>query len=238
MKIQTIKKNLLSIFILGFMVIANANAQEIPTTSKKPYKSKTYFSFGAGVSLLQGVPDDFYQDGHGNVQIGLMKELPFNKRVSFLTGLELERLTYNVDFYPVLDENNNNFVQAPDGIKYTRIFQNSLNLSTQARFYFRENSKKETPNIFLQTGFRGGYNLSTTFAYRENNENQSINLSDIASPFNVQAELMLGFKGNYFEKLEILNASTFGVTYQFNNPLSAGNVENIRPIHLTWRFLF
>ncbi|TVP49746.1 MAG: hypothetical protein EA341_08845 [Mongoliibacter sp.] len=60
----------------------------------------------------------------------------------------------------------------------------------------------------------------------------------MASPFNLQAELMLGFKGNYFKKLEILNASTFGLTYQFNSPLQAGNVENISPINLTWRFLF
>ncbi len=213
-------------------------AQDEVTYSKKPYKSQTYFSFGAGVSFLQGVPDNFYQDGHGNVQIGLMKELPFNKRLSFITGLELERLTYNLDFYPVMEENTNIFIQAQEGVKYTRIFQNSLNLSTQARFYFRENSSKQTSNIFLQTGLRGGFNLSTTFAYRENNENQTINLSDLASPFNLQVELMLGFKGNYFKKLEILNASTFGFTYQFNSPLTAGNVEKIRPINLTWRFLF
>jgi len=213
-------------------------AQNEYNSSKKPYKSQTYFSFGAGVSFLQGVPNNFYQDGHGNVQIGLMKELPFNKRVSFVTGLELERLTYNLDFFPVLDENNQSFIQAPDGVKYTRVFQNSLNLSTQARFYFKENSSKQTSNIFLQTGLRGGYNLSTTFSFRENNQNQSINLSEVARPFNLQAELMLGFKGNYFKKLEILNASTFGLTYQFNPPLSAGNVENIRPINLTWRFLF
>ncbi|EOZ92867.1 hypothetical protein A33Q_3958 [Indibacter alkaliphilus LW1] len=49
---------------------------------------------------------------------------------------------------------------------------------------------------------------------------------------------MLGFKGNYFKKLEILNASTFGFTYQFNSPLLAENVEMVKPIHLTWRFLF
>ncbi|WP_373523694.1 outer membrane beta-barrel protein [Aquiflexum sp.] len=238
MKTQIIKKNLLNIFILGLLSILNVEAQEISNTSKKPYKSQTYFSFGAGVSFLQGVPDNFYQDGHSNVQIGLMKELPFNKRLSFITGLELERLTYNLDFYPLLDENNNNFIQAPDGIKYTRVFQNSLNISAQTRFYFRENSSKQTPNIFIQTGLRGGYNLSTTFAYREDNQNQTINLSEVASPFNLQAELMLGFKGDYFEKLEILNASTFGLTYQFNSPIQAGNVENIRPINLTWRFLF
>lgn len=235
MKTQTIKKNLLSILIL--LVTFNVEAQEMRKTSKKPYKSQTYFSFGAGVSFLQGVPDNFYQDGHGNVQIGLMKELPFNRRLSFITGLELERLTYNLDFFPVLGESNY-FIQAPDGIKYTRVFQNSLNLSAQTRFYFRENSSKQTPNIFIQTGLRGGYNLSTTFAYREDNQNQTINLPDLASPFNLQAELMLGFKGNYFKKLEILNASTFGLTYQFNPPLQAGNVENIRPINLTWRFLF
>lgn len=147
-------------------------------------------------------------------------------------------MTYNIDFYPVLDEKDNYFIQAPEGIKYTRVFQNSLNLSAQTRFYFRENISKQTSNIFLQTGLRGGYNLSTTFTFRENNENQSINLSKVASPFNLQAELMLGFKGNYFKKLGILNASTFGFTYQFNSPLTAGNVENIRPINLTWRFLF
>ncbi len=219
------------------LAMFNSEAQELRKTSKKPYKSQTYFSFGAGVSFLQGVPDNFYQDGHGNVQIGLMKELPFNKRLSFITGLELERLTYNLDFFPVLGESNY-FIQAPDGIKYTRVFQNSLNLSAQTRFYFRENNSKQTPNIFIQTGLRGGYNLSTTFTYRDDNQNQTISLSEVASPFNFQAELMLGFKGNYFKKLEILNASTFGLTYQFNPLLQAGNVENIRPINLTWRFLF
>ncbi|WP_194973086.1 outer membrane beta-barrel protein [Aquiflexum lacus] len=236
MKTQTIKKNLLSILIL--LATFNVEAQEMRKNSKKPYKSQTYFSFGAGVSFLQGVSENFYQDSHSNVQIGLMKELPFNKRLSFITGLELERLTYNLDFYPVLDENRNNFIQAPDGIKYTRVFQNSLNLSAQTRIYFRENSSKQTSNIFLQTGLRGGYNFSTTFGYRENNENQTINLSEVASPLNLQAELMIGFKGDYFKKLEILNASTFGLTYQFNSPLTAGNVDNIRPINLTWRFLF
>lgn len=226
-------------FILFLFVLSHSLiAQHESPTSKRPYKSQTYFSFGAGGSFLQGVPDNFYQDGHSNVQLGLMKEMPFNNRVSFVTGVELERLTYNLDFFPVLDENNSQFIQAPDGVKYTRVFQNSLNLSAQARFYFKENSSKQTTNIFLQTGFRGGYNLSTTFSYRENDENQTINLSDVARPFNVQAELMLGFKGNYFKKLEILNASTFGLTYQFNSPLNAGNVENISPIHLTWRFLF
>lgn len=213
-------------------------AQNDGLSSKKPYKSQTYFSFGAGVSLLRGVPDNFYQDGHGNVQIGLMKEMPFSKRISFVTGLELERLTYNIDFFPVLDENNQTFIQAPDGVKYTRVFQNSLNLSAQARIYFKENSSKETSNIFLQTGLRGGYNLSTTFTYRENDQNQSVNLSEVASPFNLQAELMLGFKGDYFKKLEILNASTFGITYQFNSPLTVMNVDNVKPINLTWRFLF
>lgn len=228
-----------ALFFFFLLVMSQSlMAQNEEPSSNKPYKSQTYFSFGAGVSFLQGVPNNFYQDGHGNVQVGLMKELPFNKKISFITGLELERLTYNLDFFSVLDENNQTFIQAPDGVKYTRVFQNSLNLSAQARIYFRENSSKQTSNIFLQTGLRGGYNLSTTFAFRENNQNQSINLSEVASPFNLQAELMLGFKGNYFKKLEILNASTFGLTYQFNSPLQAGNVENIRPINLTWRFLF
>ncbi|PRY90699.1 outer membrane beta-barrel protein [Mongoliibacter ruber] len=213
-------------------------AQNAEPSSKKPYKSQTYFSFGAGLSVLQGVPDNFYQDGHGNIQIGFMKEMPINRRLSFLTGLELERTTYNLDFFPVLDESNNTLIQAPDGIKYSRIYQNSFNLSAQARLYFKDNNSKEKPNIFLQTGFRGGYNLSSTYSFRENNENQSINLSELANPFNLQAELMLGFKGNYFKKLEILNASSFGMTYQFNPLLTAGNVENIKPIHLTWRFLF
>lgn len=235
---KTIRFTKALLIIAFFLHGHHLMAQNENTSSNKPYKSQTYFSFGAGVSFLQGVPDNFYQDGHGNVQIGLMKEIPFNKRVSFVTGLELERLTYNLDFFPILDENNQSFIQAPDGIKYTRVFQNSLNLSAQARIYFKENSSKQTSNIFLQTGLRGGYNLSTTFAFRENNQNQSLNLSEIASPFNLQAELMLGFKGNYFKKLEILNASTFGFTFQFNTPLRAGNVEIIKPIHLTWRFLF
>lgn len=235
---KRIKLTKASLIIVLFILSQNLLAQNAGSASKKPYKSQTYFSFGAGVSLLQGVPDNFYQDGHGNVQLGLMKELPFSKRVSFVTGLELERLTYNLDFFPVLDENKQTFIQAPDGIKYTRVFQNSLNLSAQARFYFKENSSKETSNIFLQTGLRAGYNLSTTFSFRENDQNQSVNLSEVASPFNLQAELMLGFKGNYFNKLEILNASTFGFTYQFISPLAAENVENIRSINLTWRFLF
>ncbi|UJP65547.1 outer membrane beta-barrel protein [Mongoliitalea daihaiensis] len=213
-------------------------AQNDGLFSKKPYKSQTYFSFGAGVSLLQGVPDNIYQDGHGSVQVGFVKELPFTKRFSFMSGIELERLTYNLDFFPNLDENNETFIQAPDGIKYTRVFQNSLNLSTQARFYFKANNSQETSNAFLQTGLRAGFNLSTTYSFRENDQNQSINLSKVSDPFHLQAELMLGFKGDYFKKLEILNASTFGVTYQFNSLLTAKNMGTIRPVHLTWRFLF
>lgn len=215
---------------------SNAQIENQPT--KRPYKNQTYFSFGAGVSLMQGLPEMFYQDGHSNLQIGLMMELPLNKRISFISGLELERLTYNVDFFPISDENKSVFTQAPNGIKYTRIFQNSLNLSAQARIYFKDNSSKKTSNIFLQTGLRSAYNLSTTFAFRGNNENKNINLSHISSPLNLQGELMLGFKGNYFKKLEILNASSFGFTYQFTQPLMAEKVENFRPIHLTWRFLF
>ncbi|WP_114749787.1 outer membrane beta-barrel protein [Pleomorphovibrio marinus] len=235
---KTLKFTKATLILFLFILSQSILAQNGTPTSKRPYKSQTYFSFGAGVSLLQGVSDNFYQDGHSNVQLGLMKEIPINHKVSFVTGVELERLTYNLDFFPVLDENNSQFIQGPDGIKYTRVFQNSLNLSAQTRFYFKENSSKQTTNIFLQIGLRGGYNLSTTFSFRENNENQSIDLSDVARPFNVQAELMLGFKGNYFKKLEILNASSFGLTYQFNSLLTAGNVENISPVHLTWRFLF
>ncbi|GAB2621576.1 hypothetical protein [Belliella aquatica] len=235
---KKIKLSKALLIIVIFNLSQTLKAQNIELTSKKPYRSQTYFSFGAGVSFLRGVPNSFYQDGHSNVQIGLMKEMPINKRVSFVTGLELERLIYDLDFFPILDENNQAFTQAPDGVKFTRVFQNSLNLSAQTRIYFKDNSSKETSNIFLQTGLKGGYNLSTTFTYRENDQNESINLSNVASTFNLQAELMLGFKGNYFKKLEILNASSFGVTYQFHSPLKARNVENIRPLNLTWRFLF
>lgn len=223
---------------MGTMCTLKLNAQELRKSSRKPYTSQTYFSFGAGLTFLQGVPDNLYQDGHGNVQLGIMREMPFNNRFSFLTGLELERTTYNIDFFPILDENNTTITKAPAGIKYTRVFQNSLNISAQARFYFKQNSSKQTSNIFIQTGMRAGYNLSTTFTYRENNQNQSLNLSEIASPINLQAELMLGFKGNYFKSLQILNASSFGLTYQFNQLLTSDNVDKIRPIHLTWRFLF
>lgn len=231
------KAPLLLLFVL-LMLGKNLLAKTENQASDRPYSSQTYFSFGAGFSLLQGVSENFYQDGHSNVQIGFMREIPFNPRVSLVTGLELERLTYSLDFFPELSEDSYTFIKAPEGIKYTRLFQNSLNLSTQARIYLKENTSKEKGNIFLQSGLRAGYNLSTTFAYRENSKNETVNLSDGASQFGLQAEIMLGIKGDYFEKLKILNASSFGLTYQFNSPLQIENVVNVRPVHLTWRFLF
>ena len=236
MKTITLSKTLFIFFLLISSHILTG--QDKDSTFKKPYQSQTYFVLGAGTSLLRNVPSNFYQDGHSNMQIGLMKEFPFNKKLSFIAGLELERLIYNLDFFPVLQDDGNTFVQAPSGVKYTRLFQSSMNLSIQTRFYFRENNSRNAPNIFVQTGLRGGYNLSSVMTYRENDQDESINLSEIVSPFNFQIELMLGFKGDFFKKLDILNASAFGLTYQVGNVLDAGNVDQVKPIHLTWRFLF
>ena len=238
MKNLSFRKVCFSLVLLMTLGAQSLVAQENEIKSKKPYSSQTYFSFGAGMSFLSGTQDQFYQDGHSNVQIGFMKEFPATQRVSWVAGLELERLTYSLDFFPEEGEGGKRFIPAPDGVKYTRIFQNSLNLSAQTRIYFRDNSSEQSSNIFLQAGFRAGYNLSTTFSYRESSAQESINLSEITQPINLQAEFLLGFKGAYFDKLAILNSSSFGLIYQFNNPWSAGNVGNVKPIHLTWRFLF
>lgn len=236
MKTVTLTKALLILLLLllGQML----RGQNEDSISIKPYQSQTYFVLGAGTSLLRNVPDNFYQDGHSNMQIGVMKEIPFSKKHSFMAGLELERLMYNLDFFPIDEEEGIIFIQAPKGVKYTRLYHSSINLSIQTRFYFRENNSKQAPNIFIQTGLRGGYNFSSVMTYRENDQDESLNLSDIANPFNLQIELMLGFKGDFFKKLEILNASALGLTYQFGAVLEAGKVNHIKPIHLTWRFLF
>lgn len=52
-----------------------------------------------------------------------------------------------------------------------------------------------------------------------------------------QAELMVGFKGQFFKRFDLLNASTLGLMYRFTPMLNEGSTR-IFPLHFTWRFLF
>ena len=103
----------------------------------------------------------------------------------------------------------------------------------------------DSRNMFIQGGLRltqslaflGNESTETYYFYRSSGENQSISLENFANQKGLQIEMMVGFKGQFFKKFDLLNASTLGFMYQLN-PMFEENSTELYPLHFTWRFLF
>jgi len=219
-------------------------AQDTSSTFQRHHNF--YISVGAGSSTLNEFPSDIYFDGSTNLQLGAMYERAFHKRFSLVVGLEFEQVSYNFDGdLEFISNSELKLIEAGQDKKYTGIRQRSLALPIQIRTYFWENYNADTKNMFLQGGVRvvqsldfiGSNPLRTTYYYRSEGKNEEIELSDYTNQTLLQAELMIGFKGQFFKRIDLLNASTLGVMYQFN-PMFKGNSTEIYPMHFTWRFLF
>lgn len=229
---------LLFSFLFVFVSSSVSNAQTDTTESYQRHWN-FYLSFGGGVSLMKNVPQDIYQDGHSNVQIGFIVERSLNKRLSLISGIELERNNYSLDGQFNQNQNSLTLRIAPDDIKYTKLNQVLINLPIQSRIYLYKNNHKNSSNAFLQTGLRIGLVGNTSFLYRKSYENFSEDLNAYTKPLIYQWEFMIGFKGDFFKKLDLLNASTLGLIYQLSPMFDKQYLNNeIAPIHLTWRFLF
>lgn len=211
-----------------------AQADEI----KQPHWNR-YFSFGAGPSYLSNFNAEVYQDGHSNVQLGLLFERSVHPRLSLLAGVELERMVYAFDGILLTDANDQTQIEvAPGDIKYTTIVRNNLALPLQLRYYFQPNNRPEDTGVYVQGGIRVALNGSSDFTYRQGGEAQSDDISGLTQQRTLSGEFMLGFKGNFFERIDLLNASSFGIIYQFTPVFAVSTTNAIRPIHVTWRFLF
>ncbi|WP_299523737.1 outer membrane beta-barrel protein [Winogradskyella sp.] len=230
--------------IIALSIFTLSNAQEMATTFNK--HNNFYISFGAGTSVLRDLPSDIYFDGSTNLQLGFMYERAFHKRFSFLTGIEFEQATYN--FNGDLDFNSNNgfdLVRAGPDKKYTGFRQRNLTAPIQGRFYFMDNNASDSRNIFIQAGLRltqsldfiGNDSFETYYFYRSRGKDESIMLTDFVNQRRIQLEFMFGFKGQFFKKFDVLNASTLGFMYQLN-PIFTSDSTAVHPIHFTWRFLF
>ncbi|MDN5210503.1 hypothetical protein QQ020_00550 [Fulvivirgaceae bacterium BMA12] len=225
-------------------VEADLFAQEPPHDFQR--HSNIYISFGAGSSMLNQFPSDIYFAGSTNLQLGAMYESAFHKRFSLIAGVEFEQVSYNFDGdIDFTSGSTLNIVRAGSDKKYTRIRQRNVAIPLQGRFYFSSNNTADTKNMFVQSGIRlvqtldfiNSDSFGTTYYYRSNGEENQISLDDFANQTVIQAELMIGFKGQFFKNFDILNASTLGFMYQFTPLLKDGSTE-IYPIHFTWRFLF
>lgn len=233
-------KSLLLAFTCLVILIQISSAQQDNTNAQHEPYFRTYFSFGAGVSIAQGLPADIYQDGNSNVQIGVQFEKTLGSRFSAISGIEIEQNIYNFDGFAQADEMGNgiSIQRAGDDTKYTKVIQRNISLPIQARVYYRPNLSRNTSNAYLQGGLRISANGTTSFSFRSDNESFTEDLKPYANAYNLQAELMIGFKGNFFKNFDLLNASSIGVIYQFSQMFNERSSQNIRPIHFTWRFLF
>lgn len=197
-----------------------------------------YLSFGGGFSQLTGVPDPIYQDGHSNAQFGVLIERSLHKRVSLVSGVEIERITYNLDgVFQLLDDKAVQLSQAAPGVKYTRLTQSVMNVPLQARFYLRDNMSRNTKNAFVQLGTRVSWS-GNEFSYRQAGEEQTRSLIDGSRSFIWHAEFAIGFKGDFFKCFDLLNSSSLGVRYAINPMFSDESNVDLHPIHFTWRFIF
>ncbi|UOY08661.1 hypothetical protein L0P88_08925 [Muricauda sp. SCSIO 64092] len=208
--------------------------------------SNIYISVGAGSSMLRQSPSDIYFSGSTNLQLGAMYERAFHKRFSWVAGVEFEQVSYNLDAdIELTSPSTLSLVRAGDDKKYTSIRQRNIAFPLQMRAYFYENNNADTKNMFVQTGVRlvqtldfiGSENLGSTYFYRSRGEDNRTSISDFTNPTLLQAELMIGFKGQFFKKIDLLNASTLGFMYQFTPMLKNGSTA-VFPVHFTWRFLF
>jgi len=227
-------------FLFSFSIASHSWAQDASGDGDqfRPHWNY-YFSFGGGFSQLSGIPSDFYEDGHSNVQLGMYLERGIASRLSLLSGLEIERATFSLDGQFLLQDNSSvELKPASEGMKYTRLGQSSINLPLHFRFYLHENKTRSTPNAYLQLGARLGIG-NTQFTYREGGEKYSVDLAEGSRRFIWQGELMLGFKDNFFSCLDLLNSSSIGVIYSIS-PIfeSHSSKGDVRPIHFTWRFIF
>ena len=230
--------------ITAFIIFIPIYAQEGTDVFNK--HNNLYISFGAGSSLLRQFPSDIYFSGGNNLQLGVMYERAFHKRFSLIAGIEFEQVTYNFDGDLQFTSNAAlDLIQAGPEKKYTGIRQRNVALPIQGRFYFLDNNSSDSRNMFLQGGMRlvqsldfvGSEGLGTTYYFRSNGENETVSLSDYTNQTTVQLELMIGFKGQFFKRFDLLNASTLGFMYQVNSTFKEGSTE-IYPLHFTWRILF
>ncbi len=220
------------VLIISYLCLQNLYAQAEDSFQKK---YEYYFSLGAGISILSEAPSDIYEESHSNYQIGVFLERNLNERNAILTGLELERSIYSLDaeFVPVQRRMDINL--ASDGVKYTKLYTFNIGVPLHGRYYFKPNLNNQS-NVFLQGGVRLNFAGTTYFVYRQNNEIIEESLSSYQNDFSLQFEFMLGFKGDFFEKIAILNSSSLGLIYQPQPIFDSGT--NIKPVHFTWRFLF
>lgn len=222
-----VKLTLISIFLYSYVCLQAQDSE----LKKYDY----YLSLGAGLSILNNVPSAIYQETHSNYQIGIFGERNLNEKYSLLTGIELERAIYSFDGAIFPSNGELEISIAPDGMKYTKLYTFTIGVPVHGRYYFKPNLNDQT-NVFLQGGIRFNIAGSTDFEFRENNEVFEEPLSEFHNNFSLQLELMIGFKGDFFDKLAILNSSSLGVIYQAQPIFESGT--NLRPIHFTWRFLF
>ena len=238
----------LKISVLLVILFAGINvrthAQEIQNDFEK--HNNWYISFGAGASNLIQFPTDIYFAGSSNLQLGFMYERAFHKRFSLVAGVELEQASYNFDGDIQFNEEASiRLIPAGTDKKYTGIRQRNIAIPIQGRFYFLDNNDPDGRNVFLQSGVRlvqtldfiDSENSGTTYYFRSQGENSDISLGDFANQTLFQMELMVGFKGQFFENFDLLNASTLGFMYQFTPMLDEESTE-LYPLHFTWRFLF
>lgn len=230
--------------LLIILVCIDLTAQEKPDEFQK--HNNWYISFGAGSSMLNQFPSDIYFAGSTNLQLGAMYERAFHNRFSLIAGVEFEQVSYNFDgFTDVASPSILNIVQAGPERKYTGIRQRNIALPLQARFYFLSNNTADSKNMFIQSGIRlvqsldfiGADDLGSIYYFRSNEERNQILLRDFVNQTSLQVEFMIGFKGQFFKRFDLLNASTLGFMYQFTPLFKEGSTE-IYPIHFTWRFLF
>lgn len=220
------------ILVISYVCLQNLCAQ---TDGDSQKKYEYYFSLGTGISLLNDVPSEIHQESHSNYQIGVFLERNLNEKFSVLSGVELERSIYSLDADFVPFQRRMNINLAPDGLKYTKLYTFNVGVPLHGRYYFKPNLNNQN-NIFLQGGVRLNFAGTTYFEYRENNETFDESLSSYQNDFSLQLEVMVGFKGDFFNKFTILNSSSLGVIYQ-TQPIF-DNGTNIKPVHFTWRFLF
>jgi hypothetical protein len=227
--------------IFNLLFFTATFAQEHSEVFKKHHNF--YSSFGAGSSMLRQFQNEIYFHNSSNLQLGLMYERAIHKQFSLVTGLEFEQVTYNFDGEIQIGANTNiTIIEAGPDKKYTSLRQRCIAIPLQSRYYFLENKTADTRNMFLQGGLRivqsfDFIDAGTSFNYRSMGKKESIALSDYTNQTSLQLELMIGFKGQFFKKFDLLNASTLGFMYQLN-PIFKENSSQVYPLHFTWRFLF
>ena len=89
----------------------------------------------------------------------------------------------------------------------------------------------------LTLDFTGAGAFRTAYSYRSNGEDDGLYLSEFTHQTIMQLELMIGFKGQFFERFDLLNASSISLMYQLSSMFKQ-EAGAITPLHFTWRFLF